>query len=84
MTAEERRHRARLAALTRWASQDPKPAMHAARAAQRATLERQADPDGSLPEAERHRRADALERAHLSRMALRSAQARRAKAEGRA
>ncbi len=37
----------------------------------------EADPDGRLPPAERHRRAESLLKAHMARLALRSAQARR-------
>ncbi len=48
-----------------------------ARAGLRARFEREADPDGSLPEAERARRADLLFRAHMLRLAERSAAARR-------
>ena len=81
MTPEERHHRARLAALTRWGKQDPKPAMRKAREAQYAAFLREADPDGTLPDAERKRRADALWRANLARMALASAAARRRAAE---
>lgn len=37
----------------------------------------EADPDGRLPPAERQRRAESLLKAHMARLALRSAQARR-------
>jgi hypothetical protein len=48
--------------------------------ARRAALERfkrQVDPDGALKPAERTRRAEQAMRAHMARLALRSAQARR-------
>jgi len=48
-----------------------------ARKGLRAKFEREADPDGVLPEAERQRRADLLMRAHMLRLASRSAAARR-------
>ena len=37
----------------------------------------EADPDGRLSPAERHRRAESLLKGHMARLALRSAQARR-------
>ncbi|WP_370332603.1 hypothetical protein [Mycolicibacterium hippocampi] len=40
-------------------------------------FERQVDPDGTLPSAERARRAEHARKAHFQRMALKSAQARR-------
>lgn len=42
-----------------------------------ARFEREADPDGVLSPEERSRRAEALRRAHMARLALKSAQARR-------
>jgi hypothetical protein len=41
---------------------------------------REVDPDGVLPEDERQRRAEAAQRAQMSRLALKSAEARRKKA----
>ena len=51
----------------------------AARARQgfRARFEREADPDGTLPAEERARRADLLFRAHMLRLAAKSAESRR-------
>jgi hypothetical protein len=40
-------------------------------------FEREVDPDGTLPPAERHRRAEHALRAHMLRLAKRSAAARR-------
>lgn len=48
-----------------------------ARKGLRARFEREADPDGVLSEAERQRRAALLFRAHMLRLAERSAAARR-------
>lgn len=48
-----------------------------ARAAFLSKFDREADPDGTLPPDERRRRAEALRRAHYSRMALASAKSRR-------
>lgn len=42
-----------------------------------AKFEREADPDGVLPEAERQRRAALLMRAHMLRLSSKSAAARR-------
>jgi hypothetical protein len=52
-----------------------------ARAAADARFEREADPDGVLDPAERARRADHLRKAHFARLALKSAQSRRASKE---
>jgi hypothetical protein len=51
----------------------------AASPGQLAYWETQVDPDGELPEAERHRRAEAARNAHMSKLALASARARRAR-----
>jgi hypothetical protein len=48
-----------------------------ARAAQMSKFERDVDPDGALDPVERARRAESARKAHFTRMALRSAQARR-------
>jgi len=52
----------------------------AARGAFLSSLERQADPDGFLPDAERLRRAEHLKRAHFLRLAMTSASTRKARA----
>lgn len=43
-------------------------------------FEREVDPDNQLPPAERRRRAIAARRAHMAKLALKSAQARKAAA----
>lgn len=43
-----------------------------------ARFEEEADPDGTLPEAERRRRGELLMRAHMLRLAAKSAASRRA------
>jgi hypothetical protein len=53
--------------------------MDKARAAFLAAFERQADPKGELPAAERERRAQQLRSAYFARLALASAKARRAR-----
>jgi hypothetical protein len=52
-----------------------------ARRAAFATFEHAVDPDGVLSADERAKRADNLHRAHLQQMALKSAQARRLRAQ---
>ena len=72
--------RARIAANTRWAFTDDRPAATAAaRSAADARFEREVDPEGKLPPEERARRAASLRKAHYGRMALLSAQKRRAR-----
>jgi hypothetical protein len=78
LTQAERALRARLAVHTSWANTRDRAARTAP--ARRAALERftrQVDPDGTLSQAERSRRAEQAMRAHMARLALRSAQARR-------
>lgn len=56
----------RAAALRRWAMEpDPAAATEKARGAFMRRFERQADPDGVMPPAERARRAEMLMRAHM-------------------
>lgn len=78
MTAKSLPHR--IAAEARWAKEpDRSAATRAARAALHAKFEREVDPDGTLPPAERAVRAAHARRAHFLRMAKASADARRAK-----
>lgn len=77
MTPEQRSLRARLAAHASWAkTQDPSARTRPARDAQLEKFMREVDPDGELPEPERRRRAEHARRAHMTRLALRSSQAR--------
>ncbi|WP_204342784.1 hypothetical protein [Micromonospora terminaliae] len=46
-------------------------------------FEREIDPDGTMDPVERARRADCLRRAHMARLSLKAAQARKAAAAGR-
>jgi hypothetical protein len=50
-----------------------------ARGAFLSSFERQADPDGILPVAERMRRAEHLKKAHFLRLAMKSAATRKAR-----
>ena len=81
LSAAERTLRGRIAAYAMHAANDPRETTKAARGAFIAKFERQVDPDGVLPPAERARRAEAAMRAHMSRLALKSARARRKRAE---
>jgi hypothetical protein len=76
ISAEERRLRGRLGGLMASAKHDPHVTTAAARAGAEASYERQVDPDGVLPPAERARRARAARAAHFVRLSLRSLDAR--------
>jgi hypothetical protein len=68
---------AQIAAAERWGRvPDRAEATQPARAGLRAKFEREADPDGTLDPAERARRADHLQRAHMLRMSLAAKRAR--------
>jgi hypothetical protein len=82
MSAEERQLRARLAAHAMHARHDSRKVTTNARRAFADRFEREVDPDGVLPVAERLRRAEHAKRAHMLRLALRSAQVRRRRASG--
>lgn len=77
--------RAQLAAHTSWAKTENRSARTApARAALDAKFEREVDPEGTLPPAERAKRAANARKAYFARLALKSAQARRARKGGAA
>ncbi len=77
-TPESRTMRARLAAHSLH-SKIANPSAHTApaRAAFLDRFEREVDPDGVLPPADRARRAEHARKAYFTRLALKSAQARR-------
>lgn len=78
LTDSERSLRARIAAHERWAQTPDRSAATApARAALMARFEREVDPNGTLPPAERARRAEHARKAYYGRLALKSARARR-------
>jgi len=79
LTPEQRSLRAKLGAYSLHAKRDPRETTRAAREAFDARFALIVDPTGELEPAERERRANALRRAHFARLALRSAQARRAR-----
>jgi hypothetical protein len=68
LTPEQRSTRARIAALTRWAAEDPKANGERGQAGLQRKFYNQTDP--SLPEAERQRRAHAAYRAHMARLSF--------------
>lgn len=71
---------ARLAAFERWKNVDNRSTATApARQALNARFEREVDPDGKLDPVERARRAGLARKAYFTRLALKSAQARRAR-----
>lgn len=79
-THEERRARASLAAHVSWANTtDPAQRTRAARAALDDKFRLQVDPQGTLEPDELERRVTHLRQAHFRRLALKSAQARRAR-----
>ncbi len=71
------RLRAKIAAHTRWAlTADPTSATAPARSAFNARFDREVDPDGVLPAAERARRAEYARKAYFTRLAYLSVKAR--------
>ncbi len=82
-TPGERSMQARLAAHTSWSrTSDASARTKPARDAFCERFEIEVDPNGELDPAERARRAAHARKAHFLRLALASAKARRAKAEG--
>ncbi|MEV0458981.1 hypothetical protein [Catellatospora methionotrophica] len=80
LTAAQRRRRARTAVHTSWANTADRTARTApARQAFRAKFERQVDPDGVLPDAERADRVQHAIKAYMLQLAERSIRSRRSK-----
>jgi len=80
LTPAERSMRARLAAQTRWSMEDPHVGTAPARAAAPSSTdywEDKVDPGRDLPGPERRRRAESAKKAYFTRLALKSAVARR-------
>lgn len=83
LTAAERRLRGQLASYESWANTKDRTARTApGRAANLARFEKLVDPDGIMPPEARAKAAEAAKRAHYTRMALKSAKARRARKMG--
>lgn len=78
LTRTERRLRGRIGAYALHAGHDPRATTAAARLAFSRRFVDLVDPDRTLPEAERTRRAEAARKAYFTRLAYRSVQARRA------
>jgi len=81
MTPAERSLRGRIAAYTLHSRYDSHEITERARKGFQSKFEREVDPDGVLPEAERLRRAEMARKAFYARLALSSAKARRKRAE---
>ena len=80
LTPEQSSLRSRVAAYESWANTtDPSGRTAPARAAFLARFEREVDPNGVLPLAERKRRAEAKRKAYFTRLAFKSAKARASK-----
>jgi hypothetical protein len=77
LSANERQLRARIGAYAQHASNDVRETTAAARDGFLRRFEDEVDPERKLPESERRRRAEAARRAHMSKLALASARARR-------
>lgn len=78
MTPEEARQRGALGAHVRWSrTADRAAATAAARAAALTRFEREVDPEGVLPLDERMTRAKHAKAAHMRRMSMAAAKARR-------
>lgn len=77
LTPEQRRERARLAALARWSREDPKINARRAQAGLLDKFRRQVtEHDPHVTEPELTRRAEALRRLHMARMSYASSKAR--------
>lgn len=76
LTPSQRSLRAQIAAHTLHSKVDSTRHTEPARKAFLARFERQVDPDGELPEAERLRRAEQAKKAYFTNLAYKSARAR--------
>ena len=76
MADQSRVLRGRIGALVMHSRNDARATTAKARETFLARFEREVDPDGVLPPAERQRRAEFARRAHMARLAFRSAQSR--------
>jgi hypothetical protein len=84
LTPAELSLRGKIAVETSWSRTDNRPARTAAaRKAFNDQFEKQVDPEGTLPPTERAKRAEHARKAFYLRLAFKSAQARRRRAEVR-
>ena len=81
LSASERSQRGRIGAYLMHARHDPRSTTAAARLAFSQRFVDMVDPNGTLPEPERLRRADAARKAHFAQLAYLSARARRRSAK---
>jgi hypothetical protein len=82
LTPAERSHRGRIAAHTRWAKEPDR--LAATAPGRRAAFEKlldEVDPDRTLPEAERLKRANSAQQAHMARIRLAASKSRRRKSQ---
>jgi hypothetical protein len=82
LSPELRSQRGRIAALVRWSQEDPQSGTQAARDGFHQRFLDAVDPDGTLPPAERERRAQAALKAHMAQLAFKSAKARARSKDG--
>ena len=81
LTPAQKALRARIASHASWANTaDPSARTSAGRSAFLERFEREVDPEGVLPEAERKRRAEHKRKQYFAQLAFKSARARRRKA----
>jgi hypothetical protein len=74
--------RGRIGAYTLHATHDPRETTKPARAAFLARFEREVDPEGTLPEAERRRRASYARQRYFAELSYKSAKARKERKRG--
>ena len=80
LTSEQARMAGRIGAHTKWARTDDRTAAtEAARAGLVARFEREVDPENRLDPAERSIRAEHARKAHMARLGMKSAAARKAR-----
>jgi hypothetical protein len=82
LTPQQRSLRASIAASVRWSGEDPAPNAARGQAGLIEKFRREVDPEGTLPEAERERRARSALKAHMTRLAFASSKARGARKAG--
>jgi len=79
LSPAERSMRARIGGLSLHSQYDSRELTKPARTAALARFDREVDPEGILPEAERARRSELARKAYFAKLALKSAKVRRAR-----
>ena len=82
-TPEQRRLQARHAAYVMHSRNDNRATTAKARAKFNERFETEVDPNGTLPEAERKRRAESARKAYFAKLSLKASRARTLRAQGR-